>query len=66
MSRQSVLFKISVTVCIPPTLKMLGDVDNLQILGLYSFHIISERLNNVFKRIDVQDIISVNTSDGNN
>ena len=53
MSRRPILFKISVTVHIPPTLGILGNVDYFQILGLYSFHIISKILNNVFKRIYV-------------
>jgi len=51
MPRQPVLFKISVTVHIPLTLGMLGDVDDFQILSPCSFHIISKRLNNIFKRI---------------
>ena len=51
--RRPIIFEVSATVSIPPTLGIFGDVDNLRVLSSYSFHSVDERLNDVFKEFAI-------------
>ena len=62
--RRPIIFKVSVTVSVQPTLGMFGDVDNLWVLSLYSFYGVGKRLNSMFKGFAIWDTICVDCSDG--
>ena len=59
-----IFFKVSVAVSVPLTLGMFGNIDNLWVLGLYSFHGISKRLNSMFKGFAISDTICIDCFDG--
>ena len=48
-----VLFKVSITISILPTLRLLGDVNNLWIFSPNSFHSVGKQLNDDFKGINI-------------
>ena len=46
---QPIFLKVLAAIIVPPTFKVLGDIDNLQILFPYSFYGISKSKDDVFE-----------------